>query len=332
VFASGHSVALTLLGVVLVATSGCRSDVDLGALPEGSLFPSRLGPSDRIEWNGDAYYLHGANLPWRAWSSDFGSPDGASTPGAQLELDEAFARAASGGLRVVRWTMFSDPTYPLRLVEDSGGVPTGFEQGVLDDLDAAIAIAERYDVYLVLGVFDGPLLDPVLLGDATYRRGVATAVGGLARRAPSGRVLAWEISLEGRAVEHRAALLAEVALQVRAAGASYVSASVMTFDDAAPLCAAGADFVGFIEQGTPETTCAACNTSGELQARYGMACPLVVDVFFGNASGAMRAYYDRGYAGGFAWSLLPGRTSDATPIDLDQARMLAATATDLGPP
>jgi len=58
---------------------------------------------------------------------------------------------AAEGVRVVKWRVFSDGRYGLVL--DSNGTVTGLDDLFFPDIDAALEIAKRHDMYLVLTLF-----------------------------------------------------------------------------------------------------------------------------------------------------------------------------------
>ena len=66
-------------------------------------------------------------------------------------LPQDFANMAAQGVRVVKWRIFSDGRYGLQF-GDNGNV-TGLDEFFFPDLDAALEIAKRHDLYLVFTLF-----------------------------------------------------------------------------------------------------------------------------------------------------------------------------------
>lgn len=112
-----------------------------------------------VAWQGGDWFLLGANYPWLNYGHDFGCNawgcDGVSTGGA---YDANFADMNSQGVHVARWFVFADLRAGITFAPD--GTPTGVQQQVYDDLDAALAIASAHNVYLNLVLFDFYMLKP----------------------------------------------------------------------------------------------------------------------------------------------------------------------------
>ena len=324
---------------------GCRNDVLLGQLSDAGASAtdaaadsgSRIGTSSRIPWNGGQYFLHGANLPWIRFSRDFGGTDGLSDPTTRSIAESAFQDAQSGGFRVVRWVMFAveESTTPLPVTTNPAGIPNGFTPEVFRDLDIALQLAEAYDVYLILAPFTLVQPSAARMSDAAQRQGVADAVATLVRHAaPSGRVLAWEISPNVGTQEQLADLVRRVAPPVRES-AAYLTSHVVTLDQIAALCGAGADFVGFGNLVMP-TPIDSRSVSYDSVAPA-PACPVVVDVIYVPGPGGadnLRAVRERGWAGTLAWALeQEGLSPDPEQeIDFAEAASFAAGESETGPP
>jgi hypothetical protein len=109
------------------------------------------GPSDRLIVNQEPFFWAGVNYPWKT-GQDFGTGgwghSGVSDPTTYQEVDVDFANMAAQGVRVIKWRVFSDGRYSPEFAED--GTVTGLDDYVLPDLEAALEIAQRRDLYLVL--------------------------------------------------------------------------------------------------------------------------------------------------------------------------------------
>jgi hypothetical protein len=115
-------------------------------------------PSDRLMVASQPAFLAGLNYPWKT-GQDFGTGgwghSGVSDPTTYQEVDADFANMAAEGVRVVKWRVFSDGRYGLQF--DANGVVTGLDEQFFPDVDAALEIARRHDMYLVLTLFSSGL-------------------------------------------------------------------------------------------------------------------------------------------------------------------------------
>jgi hypothetical protein len=118
--------------------------------------------TDRIQlWDSGYWYLLGVNYPWLNYGHDFGTTawghDGISSPASRSTVKADFAYLQSQGVHVVRWFLFGDGRASPEF--DANGNVTGFDQYFYSDLDTALAIAQRHDIYLILVLFDFHLAD-----------------------------------------------------------------------------------------------------------------------------------------------------------------------------
>jgi hypothetical protein len=104
----------------------------------------------------DAFVL-GVNLPWRSYGGDFGA--NAWQPGGGLArlpspnvLEDVFAGLAASGMRWIRWFLLCDGR--AGIVWDPDGRPTGLDERILPDLDAALGLARRAGLQIVFVLFD----------------------------------------------------------------------------------------------------------------------------------------------------------------------------------
>jgi hypothetical protein len=117
------------------------------------------------------------NYPWKT-GQDFGTGgwghSGVSDPTTYREIDADFANMAAQGVRVVKWRVFSDGRYGLRF--DANGVITGLDEMFFPDIDAALEIAKRHDVYLALTLFSSGLWTADCPSGAVHLGGQADAL------------------------------------------------------------------------------------------------------------------------------------------------------------
>ncbi|MBF6599353.1 MAG: hypothetical protein IVW36_02445 [Dehalococcoidia bacterium] len=127
----------------------------------------------RVPVNGTPYFLLGANYPWVNYGNDFGSNAwGSMGVSTSNTYAQDFADMKAKGVHIVRWWLFADGRAGINYAAD--GTPTGVQQKVYDDLNAAIAIARQNNIYLDLVLFDFSLF-----GNAQNVGGVQ--VGGRSR-------------------------------------------------------------------------------------------------------------------------------------------------------
>lgn len=192
--------------------------------PTASLVPSVVITAGRlptpatvwaptVRWRGGDWYLLGVNYPYYHYGNDFGGNAwgsyGVHDPSTYAVVDADFARMSSLGARTVRWFVFADGRAGLTF--DAAGLPSGLDEFVIRDLDAALEIAQRHNIGLNL-----VLLDYRFLWDAKMENGVqlgghasvlATAAGQQAlvhnvfepifrRYANHPAILSWEVMNE----------------------------------------------------------------------------------------------------------------------------------------
>ncbi len=166
-----------------------------------------------ISHAGQTRFLHGVNFAWDNFSADFGGIPEWGTKGISETPDVFETQLADmhkNGARVVRWWVFPD----LRgdgIVLDGKGTPVSLGGTANADLEKALDLAEKTDVYLILCLFsfDGfhpgrdvegvwvPSLAPIVV-DATKRqalmKNVVRPLAAIAQKSNyKNRLLAWEV-------------------------------------------------------------------------------------------------------------------------------------------
>lgn len=314
--------------------------VDYELLPRDAGAPgvleSRLGPGSRVPWRGGDHYLLGASVPWRTWGNDFGSTtEGVSSTTASGELRERLGSARASGLRVIRWMVFVPPDHIQR---DGDGGPAGVEPQVFTDLDEALAIAEDEDVYLVLTLFSGGGSGFEMLWTTTpdMRTRLADTVASVVRPyAGHARIVAWQVfewtdgGLLGAQEPDLQDTFAEIVRAIRTEDpTTHIALGVNGPRWLSGWSRWGADFYTCIDSG-------ALSDYDTLRTAHDLDGPLVVSVFYlptgADGTAMEQDYYDRGFAGAWAWSLFPESTVDGESIDLDAVADFAAVVRDEGP-
>jgi hypothetical protein len=114
-------------------------------------------PGNTLPWNGTSSFWLGLNFPWWNYGTDFGTGGwGKFTDWANLETQMAIMR--SQGVRMIRWWVFADGRYAPDFNAD--GTVSGLDSFVLADLDKAMALAAKYNLYLMLAVTDANIVGP----------------------------------------------------------------------------------------------------------------------------------------------------------------------------
>jgi hypothetical protein len=212
---SRHRKIWWLISTVTIAVVALGGVVSWSATQESKVLVlpiPTLGPTDRLPAAGRPSFWAGLNYPWKT-GQDFGTGawghSGVSDPTTYREIDADFANMAAQGVRVVKWRVFNDGRYGLRVAED--GTVAGLDELVFPDLDAALEIARRHDMYLVLTLFSSGLWTADCQSGGVHFGGQAQTLTDPARRralvehavvptlehlASSDRVLAFEIIAE----------------------------------------------------------------------------------------------------------------------------------------
>lgn len=119
------------------------------------LLPGPGGFTNRLSVDGRPYFWAGVNYPYKS-SEDFGTSawgySGVAQPTTYAEIDADFANLAASGVRVVKWRVFNDARTSPTFNQD--GYATGLGDHFYTDLDAALTLARRHGIYLILSLFD----------------------------------------------------------------------------------------------------------------------------------------------------------------------------------
>jgi hypothetical protein len=307
-----------------------------------------MGPGSRISWQGGNWYVQGVNVPWLNWGCDFGcgANGGVSSAASQSELSGGFEQLRSAGVHSVRWWMFEGN--PWQITRDSGGSPTGINPAVYADIDAALALADRYDLYYDFVLFSAPTAIPnAWVTDATQRNRLATVLGSLfSRYRNHPRILSWEVFNEPEydiwngliAQAPVQATVRSIASSVHANSTAYVTVGGAMLDGLYLWVGQGLDYyqVHWYPGMSGGNWCVPCTDYASVRARYNLDAPLVIGELYGgsdvDAIGLYNDLYASGYAGGWAWSLFPDHTGDHMAIDMtDMRTFISQHVAEVGP-
>lgn len=289
------------------------------------------------------FWLYGANMPWLNWNSDFGG-SGGGVHNNLVQVDSKLSAAHAAGMRAVRWWVFEGGAP--QIARDASGTPTGLNPAVYTDLDAALTEGAKYGIsydFVLFGSTNDDAVTHRWWEDPAKRSALVRVLTPLfAHYANDPRIHTWEIINEpdwqirnGQTSAGGAtATVDALADAVHANSHALVTVGEAQLQDMATWSGHHIDYHSphyydpfgtgandpFLNQahspdGKPVVI-------GEFPASPGMNPP---------AQQRWQALYDKGYAGGWAWSLSPEHTADKISTDMNAAAAFAAGKRDLGP-
>ena len=280
----------------------------------------------KINWNGKSWYLQGANIPWYKWACDFGcgANGGVSSAASKTAIGATLKTAKASGVDTLRWWMFEGQ--PWQITTDSAGNPAGINPAVTPTSMRRCRLAQANDQYIDFVLFSSPTAIPSQwITDPTARTKLSAVLGQLfAHYKGNNRILAWEVfnepefdiwngKIDQASVQ---ATVKSVAASVHTNSTAYVTVGSAMMDGLSMWVGLGLDFyqAHWYDYMSSGNYCARCTDYATAKSTYGLDRPLVIGEFFGGASVDAfqrdQDFYNKGYAGGWAWSLFPGSTSD----------------------
>jgi hypothetical protein len=318
-------------GSVTVATDNATTTTLPPLTPENA---------PRVQWQGGTDYLLGANLPWYGWGCDFGcgaSAGGVSDPATSDVIGPALDSAKAAGMDIVRWWLF--PGQPTQFTVDAAGLPNGIVPEVYEDIDAALVLADRSDVSYVFTLFSGPNdLPAAWLTTEPGRARLTEMLAVLfAHYRNAERIMTWQVMNEPEwdiwdghvAMSDVQDLVRKVAYAVHAESRALVSVGGARLDGLPIWQGLGLDYytVHWYDPMKKAGECLPCVTYAQIRDGFGIDAPIVVGEFYlgpdVDGDARLDSFRAHGYAGSFAWSLMPDRTADHLTIDLEAAARFA---------
>lgn len=120
----------------------CSSYVDECPVPGG------------VTWQCKKRFMLGTNYAWHHFGADFGGLAAWGLKGVSKnpKIEEEIADMKANGVNVIRWWIMPD----LRgdgFLFDHEGFAEGISVGVIEDIEYALELADKYDVYIMLDLF-----------------------------------------------------------------------------------------------------------------------------------------------------------------------------------
>jgi hypothetical protein len=336
-----HSAALSAVLLSLVTIGGTVVRIERAE----AVAPVQTG--SKITWQGRTWNVTGVNMPWYNWGCDFGCNANGGVVQTRATIGPRFATMQNDGLHTVRWWVFPGAN-PWQITVDGAGRPTGIHAAVFADFDAALELADQYDVYYNFVLFSGAThVTRSWIDNPDHRAALAQALGALfARYRNNPRVVSWEIFNEpefqiwnGEISEANTVAAARaIADAVHANSDALVtignaSAAAIPMWNSVNLDYYAPHWYDYMSGGGD--WCMECNNYDYYRTRFGITKPMVAgEIYLAsdiNPLARVNSFYDKGYAGVWGWSLFYERTNDRFQVDMTAMRTFASSRPDIGP-
>lgn len=337
-----------MLSLCLVGLLGVGVWVTMSQLGQTQDTRSRAATvPNRVPWQGKDWYLLGANVPWYNWACDFGCNQNGGVTGNRQTFQAGFQKLKDNNVHVARWWVF--PGDPWQITRDSNG-PTGLNPAIYADFDAALELAEQYDLYYNFVLFSGPSHIPSnwITNSANHDQLGQVLAPLFAQYGNNPRILSWETYNEpeydplwssnqnniigshngmANSVHSNSGALVTI-------GNAYLDGMDIWARNNAVIDYYSPHWYDYMDSGN---WCALCQNTEQIRQRWPSIGdkPIVIGEMYagadGNPSGKMNHFYNSGYAGAWPWSLFPDRTSDNLAIDFPAVKTFTQGKTDIGP-
>lgn len=314
--------------------------------------------STRISVNNNEWYISGANMPWYNYDCDFGGcawNDGngnwymygrLSDQSNRDQVEAKIKQAKDSGVNTIRWWMNLN-SYD-KVLTDSNGVPTSLKPEVAEDIQTAIDIANKYDVYYVFVLY--PSSDTIpqdYLTNQNKLNALANVYGQMAKQFNNtNRIITWELINEPEAAiwfggmdqNNVVNFVNTIADKIHANSNKNVTVGSLFADGFSIWANSKVDYLDahWYDYMSSGDYCAFCTTASALQQKYSTQKPIMIGEFYSgdtqtDAQNRLEAWYQKGFAGAFAWSLFDDRTYDQMKVNLDAYKTFSSAHTDIGP-
>ena len=200
------------LSFAMLAASCAANDEDLSLEENLRADPACEAPNG-VRFHGRSRYVHGANYAWRSFGGDFGGIKSWGLKSVSQDpapFDRDLAALAKAGASVVRWWVYPDMRTD-GVTKDAAGQPLAASATSLADIDKALELAQKHDLYLmfVFTSFDafkysfengdvrGPSISSIVRSSAKLDRFVSDVFSPVVARASASRyahrVFAWDL-------------------------------------------------------------------------------------------------------------------------------------------
>jgi hypothetical protein len=173
---------------------------DGGALPPEAGVPADGAPADAappdgpcvddcpvypgVAWGCTTRFVYGTNWAWRHWAGDFGGISRwgqAGVAGDSAAVSDGLAQMKAAGVNVIRWWMFPR-FYTESITFGADDAPSGIGGTLIADVQAALALAEQQDVFIMLTPFSFDSFTPSRIDYGIYAPGLQPIVVDASRR------------------------------------------------------------------------------------------------------------------------------------------------------
>jgi hypothetical protein len=301
----------------------------------------------KITWLGGTWNVTGVNMAWYNWGCDFGCNASGGVVQTRNTLASRLATLQGAGAHVVRWWVFPGDN-PWQISVDGTGKPIGINPAVYADFDAALQLAEQYDLYYNFVLFSSATAPTrSWIDNPTHRQALADVLGTLfARYRTNPRVMTWEIFNEpefqiwdGAISEANTVTTARLIADAVHGNSDALVTIGHAFADGIPMWqSVNLDYYSphwYDYMSGGGDWCMECNDYNYYRTKYGITKPIVVgEIYLGsdaNPAARLNSFYDKGYAGVWGWSLFPERTADNMQVDMAAMRSFTSSHSDVGP-